>query len=295
MYYKTYVIITVMLFFLMGCANQNDDNQYTGILEGTSVKVPALTGGQITNLLVDTGDEVQRGQTLAHIDSLELFYQRQQLLAIKDELNAQKNIAKTDLKRTEKDLNYIETKYHRINQLYQKQSATKQNRDDVENQLNNLKAAHLAAKQKLISIAAKMKQIEAQLNSLNKKLKDATIKSPISGTVTNTFFEAGEAVPPLSPVIEVMNISKLETKIYISETLLPMIKHGQGVDIRVDGLDEELSGDIIWVSPKAEFTPKTILTPETRTSLVYAVKVAIENQNGILKDGMPVVVKLPME
>lgn len=295
MYYNTYVIISLMFFYLMGCGNHNDENQYTGILEGTSVKVPALTGGQIIKLLVDTGDEVLEGQTIAHIDSLELLYQSQQLLAIKDELDAQQDMAHTDLKRTEKDQNYIETKYHRIKQLYQKQSATKQNLDDIENQLNNLKAVHLAAKQKLMSIAAKKRQIEAQINSLNKKLSDATIKSPLNGTVTNKYFEAGEAIAPLSPVIEVMNIVKLETKIYVSETLLPKIKHGQGVDIKVDGLDEELSGKIIWVSPKAEFTPKTILTPETRTSLVYAVKVSIENGSRILKDGMPVVVKLPKE
>jgi HlyD family secretion protein len=295
MYYKIYVLTPLILFFFVACGIHSNENQYTGILEGTSVKVPALTGGQITNLIVDTGDEVQEGQTLAHIDSLDLHYQRQHLLAIKEELNAQEDIANTDLKRTKKDLNYIETKYHRINQLFEKQSVTKQSLDDIENQFNNLKAVHLAAKQKLISIAAKRKQIEAQISSLNKKLSDATIKSPISGTVTNKYFEAGEAIPPLSPVIEVMNITSLETKIYISETMLPKVKHGQIVDIRVDGLDEELSGKIIWVSPKAEFTPKTILTPETRTSLVYAVKVAVKNENGILKDGMPVVVKLLME
>jgi len=63
-------------------------------------------------------------------------------------------------------------------------------------------------------------------------------------------------------------------------------------DFVADGLNETMTGKIIWVSPKAEFTPKTILTPNTRTSLVYAVKVSITNDNGILKHGMPVVVNM---
>ena len=60
----------------------------------------------------------------------------------------------------------------------------------------------------------------------------------------------------------------------------------------IDGLSETLQGSIIWISPKAEFTPKTILTPNTRTSLVYAVKITIPNKEGILKHGMPVVINL---
>ena len=53
-----------------------------------------------------------------------------------------------------------------------------------------------------------------------------------------------------------------------------------------------MPGKIMWISPQAEFTPKTILTPDTRTSLVYAVKISIANQEGILKHGMPVVITL---
>ena len=64
------------------------------------------------------------------------------------------------------------------------------------------------------------------------------------------------------------------------------------MQVRIDGMDKELQGIVGWISPKAEFTPKTIMTPETRTSLVYAVKINIENPDGILKDGMPVVIKM---
>ena len=282
----------ICTLILAGCGNRDSENQYTGVLEGTSVKVPALTGGQIVQLFVETGDQVERGEKMAEIDSLELTFQRQQLLAMLEDLRIQEDIARTDLKRTSQDLQYVQTKYDRIAELYKKESASKQNLDDIENQLNNLKSANKAAKQKILSLDAKRIQIQTQIKSLNKKIKDATIVSPASGIVSSKYFEEGEAIPPLSPIVEIINIRTLEIKIYISEQMLPKIKHGQPVTIMVDGLDKTMSGKVIWVSPKAEFTPKTIMTPETRTSLVYAVKISVENQDGILKDGMPVVVEL---
>ena len=64
--------------------------------------------------------------------------------------------------------------------------------------------------------------------------------------------------------------------------MLSKIQHGQNATVHIDGLDKELLGKIIWISPQAEFTPKTILTPDTRTSLVYAVKILVKNIGGFL-------------
>ncbi|OPX31428.1 hypothetical protein B1H10_08825 [candidate division KSB1 bacterium 4484_188] len=93
-------------------------------------------------------------------------------------------------------------------------------------------------------------------------------------------------------MVEVIDLSQVWVKIYVSETLLPQIRVGQEVEIVPDGSKSSLQGTISWISPKAEFTPKTILTPETRTSLVYAVKIRIPNKDGILKQGMPVEIHL---
>ena len=94
---------------------------------------------------------------------------------------------------------------------------------------------------------------------------------------------------PLSPVVEIIDIRTIETKIYISETQLSQVKYGQNVRVIIDGLEKNMTGQVSWISPKSEFTPKSILTPETRTSLVYAVKISIDNPEGLLKHGMPVV------
>jgi HlyD family secretion protein len=89
-----------------------------------------------------------------------------------------------------------------------------------------------------------------------------------------------------------MDITRLEAKIYIEETMLPHVRQGQEVSLDIDGADQSFSGRVSWISPRAEFTPKSILTPDTRTALVYAVEIDIENPDRIMKDGMPVVITL---
>jgi HlyD family secretion protein len=135
--------------------------------------------------------------------------------------------------------------------------------------------------------------LEAQLHGINLRLDDATIKSPIRGVIINKFVREGELVGPGTLIVEVANLNKLEAIIYLPLEDLPSIKIGQKVTIFADGMPKRgLSATIAWISDESEFTPKTILTKETRTSLVYAVKILVENPDGKLKIGMPIDVKI---
>jgi len=290
---KIFFILTLIaLGIITGCTGNDRSHQYTGILEGTSIQVPALTPGQIIEIPVNTGDYVEKNQLLAIIDSTDIIFQREQLTAALEELAIQLETARINLSRAEKDFDYIKTTHDRIARLYNSQSATKQNLDDVTNKLQNAQTVLSNARQSLRRIAAEQKRIDAQIKSVNKKISDARIISPGKGIITNIYYEEGEAIPQFSPIMEIIDLNDIEVKIYISEELLSQIKYEQEVTVTVDGLDETMSGHVIWVSPKAEFTPKTILTPDTRTSLVYAVKISVPNDDGILKHGMPVVINL---
>ena len=284
-------LLSILLLFT-GCSGNGSALQYTGILEGTSIQGPALTAGQIIDIPVNTGELIKKNQLLAVVDSTELIYQREQLLAALDEIYVQKEIAQTNVSRAKKDYTYLKTTHDRIANLYKTESVTKQKLDDVTNNLQNAQTAVTNAKQSLSRLSASQKKIEAQMKSINKKIRDAKIISPSDGIITSIYYEKGEAIPPLAPILEIINIKDMEVKIFISETLLSSVQYGQEVSVIVDGLEENMKGKIIWVSPKAEFTPKTILTPNTRTSLVYAVKISIPNESGILKHGMPVVINM---
>jgi len=286
------VMIILSQFLIVGCGDRSKSLTYTGVLEGKSVQVPALTGGKIVELLVDTGEEVAAGARLAIIDTTELVLQHKQLSAALEELEVQREIAKTSLKRSKADLEYVQQREERTKMLYDNQAMPKQNLDDLRNEMQRAESAYEASRQQVRSIEARAKQLEAQVGTVEKKISDAVITAPLEGLVSTLYYEVGEAVPPLQPVLELIHVSEVEVKIYISEKELPNVKHGQEVKIRVDGMNEELRGRVSWVSPKAEFTPKTILTPETRTSLVYAVKVTVPNPKRVLKHGMPVEVIL---
>ncbi len=286
------LLVSFCLASCLGCGRGSKGSVYTGVLEGKTIQVPALTGGKIISVLVDTGREVAEGDTLALVDTVELSLQRDQVLAALEELRVQREIAETNLGQRKRDFEYVREREERVKTLFEKQAAPQQNLDDLRNEMERARSAYEAARQQVRSVDAREKQLEAQRATLEKKLRDAVITAPTGALVSSLYYEAGEAVMPMQPVMELVHVSELEVKIYIPEKELPHVRHGQEVRIRVDGLEAELPGRVSWVSPKAEFTPKNILTPDTRTSLVYAVNVTVENPDRTLKHGMPVEVVL---
>ncbi|KAA3659045.1 MAG: HlyD family efflux transporter periplasmic adaptor subunit [Calditrichaeota bacterium] len=287
---KWIVLIVVAVFF--SCSNGDDEKTYTGIIEGIAVKIPALIGGKINHMAVQVGDQIEEGAVIAQIDSIELALQLQQVKAQVLELEAQRAISLSNLKRAETDLNYAAERRERVSKLVAQNSAPQQNLDDVDNIYNKAKTGRDMAAQQLTALQAKQAQLDAQLQLLHKKLSDTTVLSPVSGFVSSKYFENGEAVMPLAPLVEVVHLSTVNVKIYLSAQMLPVVKLNQAVSVRADGLTEAMQGRISWVSPKSEFSPKSILTPETRASLVYAVEVEIDNPDAVLKHGMPVEVIL---
>ncbi len=274
------------------CSGGDGEGIYTSIVEGTSVQVPALTGGKILGLYADTGEAVEAGQVLALIDTTDLSFQRMQLEAAADEIGVQEEIALTARGRASSELEYVRQNHERLSNLLEGSAVTRQAVDDAENRLRNAEAAFTTARQQVRTTQAKRRQLSAQLASVNKQMSDAVITAPAGGIVTNKYYEPGEAVPRMSPVFEVIDTREVWGKIYVGEEKLPSIKVGGDVRINVDGMAGPMTGRISWISPKAEFTPKQVMTPESRTSLVYAVKITIANPDGTLKHGMPVEVEL---
>lgn len=288
-------ILLISLLFLLSCSGDSKNLHFASVLEGTTVQVPALIGGQISKLLVDTGQQVEAGDTIAVIDTTELSLKGRQLHAATRELDSQMELARIALKQSKSDLDYVKDRHDRTLMLYQKNTATKQTLDDVSNQLQRAETQHKTAQQNLQTLSTRKEQISAELKLLRKKINDAVILAPIGGIISTKYFELSEAVPGMSPIVELIDLNVLDVKIYISEKMLSQVKYGQEAEVRVDGSDKNFKGKISWISPKAEFTPKSVLTPETRTSLVYAVNVKVMNQDGTLKHGMPVEVVLGEE
>ncbi len=281
------------LVLLISCDKKNNSAfQASAIIEGTAIKVSAQTGGYLMQMNFDEGQNVQIGQTIAVVDTEKLGYQLEQIRANLDEVNVQHRIATTNLRRAQDDHEYAKTKYERYRDLFQKNAASQQALDDLKIAYDRAKTAMESAQQALASIASKEKGLEAQAKLLRRQINDALVKAPITGTITTRYYDAGETIPPNAPVVEIIDLSKMWAKVYVSETYLSRIQIGQPAQVKIDGASQTLSGAVAWISAKAEFTPKNILTQESRTALVYAVKINIDNPDGILKHGMPVAISL---
>jgi HlyD family secretion protein len=161
----------------------------------------------------------------------------------------------------------------------------------VKNQ--KLMAKGAATEQRVAELTTTVVVLQAQIRNLDLQIADAEIRSPLSGIVVNTFVKKGEYVRPGSIVAEVADLTKMTALIYLPLTELAKVNIGEKVSLRIDGVKNDFPAQVTWISTEAEFTPKTILTKETRTTLVYAVKLAVPNPEGILKIGMPLDVYLP--
>jgi len=136
-----FLLMLIALFICGGCTGDDRDHLYTGILEGTSIQVPALTPGQIIEIPVNTGDYIEKNQLLAIVDSTDLIYQREQLKASQDEITIQMETARINVSRADKDYTYLKTTHDRIANLYKSESVTKQQLDDVTNNLQKSQTA----------------------------------------------------------------------------------------------------------------------------------------------------------
>ena len=152
---------------------------------------------------------------------------------------------------------------------------------------DNLKKIDAAAKE----VAAAKAQVTVARKDLElaaTHLRYAQLRAPFKGIITSRNVEPGEVVMPGREVLSLSDLSKVDLKIFVGETEIGKVKPGQVVDIKVDTFPERVyRGNVSFVSPEAEFTPKIIQTQKERVKLVYLVKVSVPNPSLELKPGMP--------
>lgn len=142
-------------------------------------------------------------------------------------------------------------------------------------------AAVKAAESQLEQLEASLQIIEVQLNKL-------TANSPISGVVAARYAEVGETIQPGVPVLTITELKEVTLTTYVPESKIGLVKVGQDVLASVDSYPgESFSGNVVYISPNALFTPRNIQLKEEREKTVFAVKIRLDNQEQKLKPGMP--------
>lgn len=285
--------LSIFVFFLERCSHSPELWKGSGTLEAKEILVSSKIGGTVIGVFVQEGDSVQSRQPIAQIETEKLEIQKRQLEAkiVELQLNVE-NAHRSSTMAKEQYLN-IQKKFERVKNLFAEQGATQEQYEDAETALTTARIQYENALNQLNVLKAKKVQLQAQLELIQSQLKDTEIVSPIPGTVLELFVDEGETVRAGSPVANIADISHLWLKVYLTEKELGRIRLGEPALLSIASMpDTAFSGKITWISSKAEFTPKMVQTKEARSDLVYAVRIDVENPQGILKIGMPVDVEI---
>ncbi len=131
-------------------------------------------------------------------------------------------------------------------------------------------------------------QARAALDFAMSRLREATIASPLDGVVLRKNLEAGETVSPGVSILTLVDPMDLWLRAYIPEADIGRVKVGMAARIKIDAYkDRSFAGRITEIASEAEFTPKNVQTQKERVNLVFRVKIAVDNPQGLLKPGMP--------
>ena len=308
--------ISLLMMALLSSASCGGNDEYvisaTGTIEGSEVSIASKTAGDVKSMPIIEGSVVEAGDTLVVIDQEALNIKLRQARASYDLADAQLqkllsgaraediNQAEEALKQAEANLKVAESNYKRIKDLYDKSSVTQQRMDEAEAaytvaqaQYNSAKNAYnkilnWARPEELRAARAQAEQAKAALDLIKLSISDVHITAPVKGIITQTPVDAGELVSQGSIVAEISRTDTVDLMIYIPEPKLGLVKIGQKASISIDTYpDRKFEGRVVYITPRAEFTPKNIQTKEDRVKLVFGVKIKIPNPDDILKPGMP--------
>ena len=316
---------------MTGCTkDQGDGKVLYGNVTDRELQMAFIIPGRIDRIIPEVGTPVKKGDLLATLESARIeeeiaaaksavaVAEANVLVAKAQKEKAERGSREEDIASTAAAMNAIAAKA-RSAKLEKDRTATlvktgavpEQEADDAEaNYLfytsfhDALKSFHdrltagertedkEAARAKVTVAEQEVARARAQLVVAERALKDARLVAPTDGIVRDRLLEPGELAAPSRPVLSLAATNPKWVRCYIRETELAKHKLNDKATVKADGCEASFDGWIGYISPTAEFTPKTIETDELRPTLVYETRVYVNDPDGALKLGAPVVVEL---
>lgn len=275
---------------LASCAKEKE-YVATGYFEATEITVSAKTPGTLVKADFDEGDYIRANQRIALVDTMSLHYSYLQLT---HQLAATKagipDVAVQLASLRQERAKQIDER-DRMTRLLAGGAGTQKQLDDINAAIrvldDRIRAQQSTLDKTVTATDDKSMALAMQLEQVLINLSDCNIEMPVDGTVLTKYAEEGEYMLPGKPIAKVADLNKMFLRAYYTSAQLASIKLGDKVTVVADyGGNErrEYPGTIVWISAESEFTPKNIQTNDTRANLVYAVKIAVDN-DGLLKIG----------
>ncbi|HJG89538.1 HlyD family secretion protein [Barnesiella viscericola] len=287
-----YVATAAALLALGSCTDRSREFDACGQIEATEVLVSAEANGRIIALQVTEGDKLTAGEVVGVIDSVQTYLQKEEL--VRKRSNTQTKWVDIDRQLASQyaQLNKLKSDRERYQALEAKDAATRKQVDDLVSQIAVTEREIAAQRQNYernnAGIREEIALYDVQIAEKDDQLSKCRIVAPIDGTVLTKFAEAGELVTSGKSLFKLADLKQVYVRAYLTTAQLAEVKLGDTVQVTIeDGTDKPRTyeGRLVWIADEAEFTPKNIQTKDERADLVYAAKIALDN-DGYLKLGM---------
>ncbi|HMF00176.1 MAG TPA: efflux RND transporter periplasmic adaptor subunit [Terriglobia bacterium] len=257
------------------------------------VTVSSEVDGRVDEVLVDTGDHVERGQPLVNVSTTELKLALDQQRALYQQARARLGITESDdlknvidaaeVKKAAADLKEAQEIYKRSQMLLEKQLLPRQDFDQTEARLHAATAAYDLAVQSVQNLRAQLPQYRAAVELAEKKLRDAVIRAPFKGQVKERVVAPGQYLKVQTPVMIIVSMDPLRVRLKIPEMMAGWIRAGEGIHVSVEAYaDKTFSGKLTRTNP--------VVDPQSRT---FEVEALLDNSEGLLKPGFFVKARIP--
>lgn len=288
-----HVLTTIAAAILLtSCGKEAKEYDATGTFEATEITVSAEAQGKLLTFAVEEGDKVQIGTEVCVVDTTQLYLKALQLGAVKQAYAVQRPDVQKQIAATRQQLEKARQDLARYTALVAEGAANRKLQDDAESQVRVLERQLTAQISTLgtstNSLNAQMSTTDVQRAQVADQLQKCHVTAPITGIILEKYAENGEYAAPGKPLFKIACTDQMYLRAYITTAQLEQVRIGQKVKVLADygdGNRKAYKGRVTWISQKAEFTPKTILTDDERADLVYAMKIAVKN-DGFIKIGM---------
>ena len=287
-----------------------------GNVDIRTVNMSFRVGGRLASLNVDEGDAIKAGQVLGTLDKAPYENALMQAKASVAVAQAQYDLMQAgyrdeEIAQTEAAVRQAKAAYDYAQNFYTRQQGLWKSRTLSANDLENARSSRDQARatlksaedklsqyrtgnrpQDIAQAKASLEQAQAQLAQAELDLHDTTLVAPADGTLMTRALEPGSMLNAGSTVLTLSLTRPVWVRAYIDEPNLGRAKPGSELLLYTDGRpDRPYRGKVGFVSPTAEFTPKTVETPDLRTDLVYRLRIIVTDADDALRQGMPVTVR----
>lgn len=250
-----------------------------GRLEAKEIDISTKYPGRIKQILVNEGDTAGQGQVVATMDTEPLQAQLRQAAAQITGAQDNRRTALADVQVKQTELGYATTQYRRAEKLVKTGAVSQQERDVDRAKADAARAALVGVKAQAVRAQAAIDAATAESERLKAEIADSDLKAPVRARVQTRMAEPGEVLGAGGKVLTVADLSDVYMYVFLPADTAGKVALGSEARIVLDAVpDHPVAAVVSFVSPTAQFTPKTVETAEERHNLSFRVKLQLDRE-----------------